>query len=510
MAPKMSSKKRRVALALCCCLSSASAFVPAPTTTITASRRRPRSGSVAEIETHLHVSTSYLFGTGTGTGTGTSATTTNGQPYLPQVNHRHSAKDWIHNVASLPHSSILRDIRDPVLAVVSWSTLVSVVHRLLMTSTNPVWGGLGGQMQVGATAHSFLVSSLGLLLVFRTNSAYQRFAEGRRIWERILSESRNLSRMMNLYQKEIGDDRRSRITQLLAAFPYLLRHHIRPKCLECDGKNIPKENRILLPEPLVEPVETRHDGDETNGGSTKVEILQGGLTSECWVDKTTLPWSLFPDAALAKVAGAKNRPLWTCDRLGREIASVAYSDNWTSRERLTMLSKVEKLSNAIGECERIHQTAVPLNYARHSLRSLTLWLFTLPFALIRDYGLMTGPIMGATAWLLFGVYQIGHSIEDPFQGTLRLSVLCEAIRKDVMNASKDDRGSAYATDDDDITDEDWTSVTGVEPSITNDKSLKFESDDILFEQAKIGESKENRVVLNTSELMNQTVDAWMP
>ena len=319
--------------------------------------------------------------------------------------------------------------------------------------------------------------------------------------------------MMNLYRQEIGDARRSRMTQLLAAFPYLLRHHIRPKCLECNGKNIPKENRILLPEPLIEPVETRHDNDKTNGGSTNAEVLQGGLTSECWVDKTTLPWSLFPDTALAKVASAKNRPLWTCDRLGREIASVAYSDNWTSRERLTLLSKVEKLSNAIGECERIHQTAVPLNYARHSLRSLTMWLFTLPFALIRDYGLMTGPIMGATAWLLFGVYQIGHSIEDPFQGTLRLSILCEAIRKDVMSASKDDRDSAYAADDDNIADEDWTSVTGVkqQSSITNNKSLKFESDDILFEQAKVGESKkEDRVVLDTSSLMNQTVDSWMP
>lgn len=319
--------------------------------------------------------------------------------------------------------------------------------------------------------------------------------------------------MMNLYRQDIGDARRSRITQLLAAFPYLLRHHIRPKCLECNGKNTPKENRILLPEPLIEPVETRHDNDKTNGGSTNAEVLQGGLTSECWVDKTTLPWSLFPDSALAKVAGAKNRPLWTCDRLGREIASVAYSDNWTSRERLTMLSKVEKLSNAIGECERIHQTAVPLNYARHSLRSLTMWLFTLPFALIRDYGLMTGPIMGATAWLLFGVYQIGHSIEDPFQGTLRLSILCEAIRKDVMSASKDDRDSACAANDDDIADEDWTSVTGVKQSsiTSDDKSLKFESDDVLFEQAKIGESKkEDRVVLDTSRLMNQTVDSWMP
>ena len=172
----MSSRRRAAALALCCCLSSASAFAPAfapASTTTAASRRRPRSGSTTVAETQLHVSASHLFGGSTG-GTGTA--TADGQPYLPQVNHRHSARDWIHNVASLPHSSILRDIREPVLAVVAWSTVVSAVHRLLMASTNPVWAGLGANLQVGPTAHSFLVSSLGLLLVFRTNSAYQRFA----------------------------------------------------------------------------------------------------------------------------------------------------------------------------------------------------------------------------------------------------------------------------------------------------------------------------------------------
>lgn len=181
------SSKRRTALALCCYLSSASAFVPASTTTTgrpaaaaTSSRRRPRTSVVAE--TQLHVSASYLFGTGdspaaSGSGTAPIATDgSSGQPYLPQVNHRHSAKDWIHNVASLPHSSILRDIRAPVLAVMGWSTVVSVVNRLLLTSANPAWASMGSKLQVGATAHSFLVSSLGLLLVFRTNSAYQRFA----------------------------------------------------------------------------------------------------------------------------------------------------------------------------------------------------------------------------------------------------------------------------------------------------------------------------------------------
>lgn len=75
---------------------------------------------------------------------------------------------------------------------------------------------------------------------------------------------------------------------------------------------------------------------------------------------------------------------------------------------------------------------VPLNYARHALRSVTVWLWTLPFALIKDLGLLTGPIIAIIAWILFGVYEIGTRIEDPFQGTLRLSIYCDAIRRDVL------------------------------------------------------------------------------
>lgn len=33
---------------------------------------------------------------------------------------------------------------------------------------------------------------------------------------------------------------------------------------------------------------------------------------------------------------------------------------------------------------------------------------------------------------MFGVYEIGSRIEDPFQGTLRLSIYCDAIRRDVL------------------------------------------------------------------------------
>ena len=85
---------------------------------------------------------------------------------------RYSASDWFHNMRSLPNSAILREIRGPVGWIAAWSTLVSVVHKLCNM------GGMGhiaNRMCLGSTPHSLIASSIGLLLVFRTNSAYQRF-----------------------------------------------------------------------------------------------------------------------------------------------------------------------------------------------------------------------------------------------------------------------------------------------------------------------------------------------
>jgi Bestrophin, RFP-TM, chloride channel len=235
---------------------------------------------------------------------------------------------------------------------------------------------------------------------------------------------------------------------LVAAYPYLLRHHIRSGCLcASNDKNIPEKDRLLLTDPSVVLVETRHEGDKNCGGSTQSSPSLFSKPRQCWADRRDLPWNLLERSSLEKVARAQNRPLWVCDRMGQEIVSIPYGPNFTSRERLALLGQVEKLTNAIGQCERIHQTAVPLNYARHSLRSLTLWLFTLPFALVKDMGFLTAPVTACTAWLLFGVYQIGYSIEDPFQGSLRLSNLCDAIRRDVLavaDEAEDSRDSAYS------------------------------------------------------------------
>jgi len=91
------------------------------------------------------------------------------------VDNRHSSNDFWYNIRTLPNSSILKDIKNPVLAVFGWSTAVSILHFVLQKSSSSFLQVLASKLSVSSAAHSFLVSSLGLLLVFRTNSSYQRF-----------------------------------------------------------------------------------------------------------------------------------------------------------------------------------------------------------------------------------------------------------------------------------------------------------------------------------------------
>ncbi len=69
-----------------------------------------------------------------------------------------------------------------------------------------------------------------------------------------------------------------------------------------------------------------------------------------------------------------------------------------------LLGLVNDLSSIIGACERLVQTPVPLSYARHTSRFLTLYLWSLPMVLVADF---TGPLLslvsGFVCWCLFGI-----------------------------------------------------------------------------------------------------------
>lgn len=89
--------------------------------------------------------------------------------------NRCSSSDWLHNIKTIGESTVLSEIRNPVITVAVWSQIVAIAHRIMRKSTSACMNKIAENMCITHVSHSFLVSSIGLLLVFRTNSAYQRF-----------------------------------------------------------------------------------------------------------------------------------------------------------------------------------------------------------------------------------------------------------------------------------------------------------------------------------------------
>jgi putative membrane protein len=66
---------------------------------------------------------------------------------------------------------------------------------------------------------------MGLLLVFRTNSAYERWWEARKLWGQLVNEIRNLS--IKTQAVLANDQDKYEFIKLLLAFPYSLKNHLR-------------------------------------------------------------------------------------------------------------------------------------------------------------------------------------------------------------------------------------------------------------------------------------------
>jgi Bestrophin, RFP-TM, chloride channel len=89
-----------------------------------------------------------------------------------------AASGWYRSLQSLPRSRVLFNVWPQVATAFVGSCIVVVLHSLLQQAL-----GDGYVMPpLSPTPHTFLATALGLVLVFRTNAAYDRYWEGRKIW----------------------------------------------------------------------------------------------------------------------------------------------------------------------------------------------------------------------------------------------------------------------------------------------------------------------------------------
>jgi hypothetical protein len=135
-------------------------------------------------------------------------------PHIPPAPRFHS-NDWIDNLKQFSESQILRRVGSHLIA----NTLVALVIYLVywfFPWALPV-------KMLSPIAHSLTGTVLGLLLVFRTNSAYARVYDARCIWGQLTNTIREMSRLAQTNMQGLD---REHALMLTAALPTLMLNHL--------------------------------------------------------------------------------------------------------------------------------------------------------------------------------------------------------------------------------------------------------------------------------------------
>lgn len=224
---------------------------------------------------------------------------------------------------------------------------------------------------------------LGLLLVFRTNTAYERFWEGRKSWGVLVVNVRNLARQIWVgvaTPEAIDKEEKIATLRMLGSFAIATKLHLRQ------------------------------------------EFANGELEG------------MFTNSQYLKLKIVKNPPLelalWIGDYLQQQHNRNCLSSNQLQAMNLLLDNMVEALTG----CERILQTPIPLAYAIYLKRLLLIYCFALPFQIVEKSGFWTGAIVAIIAFILFGIEQIGNEIENPFghdQNDLPLDDICTKIVENI-------------------------------------------------------------------------------
>src|SRR6478609_1022828 len=87
------------------------------------------------------------------------------------------------------------------------------------------------------SAHSLLGIVLGLFLVFRTNSAYDRWWEGRKMWGSMVNNTRNLAHKMNAILDKGDTENRAWFAAMISNFVIATKEHLRAGVTLSDLEN---------------------------------------------------------------------------------------------------------------------------------------------------------------------------------------------------------------------------------------------------------------------------------
>ncbi|KAG2496138.1 hypothetical protein HYH03_005741 [Edaphochlamys debaryana] len=275
-------------------------------------------------------------------------------------------------MVSIFRSDTFRNLQGPL-------SLISLVASLVVLYREAVsWEAIPDLLEgFTFTDAPFQLTSfaLSLLLVFRTDASYARWCTAQDAWGDLRTAAGDLMRKAAAWVDDTAHLRR--LVRWTSAF-----------------------SRCLM-------VELRYD----LGSTAMEEAMRGELKG------------IMRPHELEQLMGAG--PYYHQFAQSVLTALVETAQLSESREG-ALLSDLERLNRAAGECEKVLRFPIPLTYTRHTSRFMLIYLTALPLALYDACNIWVIPVTATIAYLLLGIEDIGVQIEEPFS-ILPLPEICQDL-----------------------------------------------------------------------------------
>jgi putative membrane protein len=225
--------------------------------------------------------------------------------------------------------------------------------------------------------YSILGFVISLLLVFRTNTAYDRWWEGRKLWGAIVNDTRNLALKINAIHTIKSEQDFFKNT--ICNFCFSSKNHLRSQAVDQE----------LIFNDRVE-----------NQRYSKVE----------------------------------NKPLFFINLIQSKLYNLKIQGLISDNEWLLMDKNVNALVDALGGCERIKNTPIPYSYSLFIKKFIFIYVITLPLAFVNQFSYFSALISTFVFYALVSMEVLAEEIEDPFgedDNDLPTDQICERIKQNI-------------------------------------------------------------------------------
>jgi putative membrane protein len=272
----------------------------------------------------------------------------------------YNPKDWFTFIFRIHKYETFRQLIPLMLGVSVYSGLITYfeLHTLFSSDARELTRSI-------SAIFSILGFTLSLMLVFRTNSAYDRWWEGRKLWGELTNSSRAFATHLNGMLDRSDVEARVKLASLISTFAYTLRFHLKGERIQKDHLENEMEEKYL---------------------QYFIPIFQDALHQ---------PISIY-----------------------NEIVTLLYrfkqDGKITDQDMYILRSDLNKLIEVCGACERIKSTPIPFSYSAFLKKFIFFYvmLFPLIYAMHMSYFIV--PVTVFILYVLSSIELIAEEIENPF------------------------------------------------------------------------------------------------